>query len=203
MTQNIYCIGRNYRAHAEELGNEVPKSPVVFLATVSSLRSFEPAPIAFEDETFNFEAELVLKIARDHFLGEKMGKDSIEAIACGLDLTRREEQAKLKNKGLPWTTSKSFLGSTIVGEFFEVSKFHNLNSIKFDFYVNGKLRQSGDTSNMIFSFAAIINYLNTFSPLKKGDFIFTGTPSGVGEIIKNDKFEFHFLENNEVCKGQL
>lgn len=186
---NIYCIGRNYVNHAKELGNDIPTKPVVFLKTTASLRSFEEAEIAFSTETFHFEGELVLKVGKNHILGEKISHDSIEAIALGIDLTRREEQSELKKAGLPWTSSKSFKGSSILGTFHDLSLFDDLTKIKFEFYLNGELKQSGDTSLMLFSIEEIVNYLNSFSPLEKGDLIYTGTPEGVGEIRKGDKFK--------------
>ena len=203
MTQNIYCIGRNYRAHAKELGNEVPDIPVVFLVTSSSIRNFNDSQLAFANETFHFEGELILKVGKDHQLGENYCEDSIEALACGIDLTRRVEQSRLKEKGLPLTTSKSFFGSSIVGDFYPISKFESLDSIAFEFYLNGVLRQSGNTRDMLFSFREIINYLNSFSPLKKGDLIFTGTPEGVGEIIKGDDFKFVIPELKIIEQGKL
>lgn len=187
---NIYCIGRNYVKHAKELGNEVPHTPLVFLKSPSTQRSFSPIEMPFSNETFHFEGELVLRVFRDHILNEKFAKDSIDALAFGIDLTRREEQNKLKEKGHPWTTSKSFLGSAVVGNFYPWKRFKELSSIEYHFFLNEELKQVGNTQDMIFNFESIINYLNSFSPLKKGDLIFTGTPEGVGEIRKGDTFTF-------------
>ena len=154
---NIYCIGRNYADHAKELGNEVPDSPVVFLKTSSCLRGFERSEIAFTEETFHYEGELILQIGKDHTLGEDFSKDSIESIALGVDLTRRAKQSELKNAGLPWTVSKSFLGSAILGSFNSVSLFEKLENIQFEFYLNNELKQTGNTKNMLFSFESINN----------------------------------------------
>jgi fumarylpyruvate hydrolase len=109
----IFCIGGNYVKHAQELGNEVPSTPVVFLKAESSLYT---ASLAFSGETFHHEVEIILKIARDFKLNEKTSPIDIEAMALGLDLTRREVQNELKTKGLPWTTAKSFAGPTVVGK---------------------------------------------------------------------------------------
>lgn len=200
---SIYCIGRNYAKHAKELGNATPTRPLVFLKAPSSLRSFTPIEMPFSDETFHYEGELVLKIGRDHQLTEAFSSDSIDAIAFGVDLTRRTEQSKLKEKGHPWTTSKSFLGSALVGNFYDWSLFKDLDSIQYKFFLDDELKQQGDTKDMLFDFSTIITYLNTFSPVKKGDLIFTGTPEGVGEIRKNDHFRFEIPNLELLESGQL
>lgn len=189
---SIYCIGRNYAKHARELGNEVPTTPVVFTKTSSALRGFEQSQIAFSNETFHYEGELVLKIAKDHSLNELYSIDSIESIAFGIDLTRRQEQSYLKENGLPWVTSKSFLGSAIIGTFYDRILFDDLNNIDFEFFLKNEKKQIGNTSQMLFKFEDIINYINTFSPLNEGDLIMTGTPDGVGNIVVGDNFSFRF-----------
>ena len=199
----IYCIGRNYKKHAEELGNAIPTEPMIFLSSPIALRPLKEGDLAFSNETFHYEAELVLRIGYDHHLGEKFNKNSIESLSFGIDLTRRVEQTRLKEKGHPWTTSKSFLGSKPLGDFYPISQFKNLKKIKYNFYVEGSLRQAGNTENMIFSIEDIINHFNSFSPLKKGDLIFTGTPEGVGEIKKGVKFKFEFTELNIIEEGKL
>lgn len=200
---SIYCIGRNYINHAKELGNEVPSTPVVFTKTINSLRGFQSKPIAFENEIFHFEGELVLRIGKNHNLYELSSEQSIDAIAFGIDLTRRNEQQKLKEKGLPWVTCKSFLGSAIIGKFYSIDMFNDLENLSFQFFLNDTLRQSGNTKDMLFDFKMIINYLNTFSPLQKGDLIMTGTPEGVGEIVVGDKFSFKFPELEIIENGTL
>lgn len=200
---SIYCIGRNYKAHAEELGNKVPTSPLVFLVSETSLRGFEQSPIAFENEVFHYEGEIVLKIAKDHILNEKTSRDSIESLALGIDLTRRAEQTKLKSEGYPWTTSKSFLGSTIISPYIDISHFPDLKNIEYEFYLNNELKQKANTSHMIFDIQSLCDYINSFSPLKKGDLILTGTPQGVGEIRRGDRFRMSFPIQDIVEEGLL
>ena len=200
---NIYCIGRNYALHALELGNEIPERPLVFLKTPSSLRNFSPIEMPFSEETFHYEGELVLKIARDHRLNEQIQDDSIASLSFGIDLTRRAEQSKLKAKGSPWTTAKSFLGSAIVGTEYSWSLFKDLDSIEYQFSLNNEVKQMGNTKDMMFNFETIVKYLNSFSPLKKGDLIFTGTPEGVGEIRVGDQFDFEIPALSIKESGQL
>jgi 2-keto-4-pentenoate hydratase/2-oxohepta-3-ene-1,7-dioic acid hydratase in catechol pathway len=198
----IYCIGRNYVKHAQELKNEVPTSPLIFLKAESAIRSFAQAPIAFAQETFHYETELVLTFGKDLELGAPVTNGDIEFLSLGLDLTRREVQSELKSKGLPWTLSKSFAGSAILGKKYPFSTFADSSNIVFEFKLNGETRQRGESQHMIFSFLTICNFLNSFSPLCRGDLIFTGTPEGVGTFQRGDHFET-ILENQYSEKGQL
>lgn len=193
----IYCIGRNYANHAQELGNEIPAAPIVFLKAESSLRPLSHGVLAFSDEVFHHELELVLCMGRNLELGAKVQHTDIESIALGIDLTRRETQSELKNKGLPWTISKSFAGSAIIGQsrpYSEVSKSEN---ITFKLWVNDELRQVGETKHMIFPFLSLCNYINSFSSLRKGDLIYTGTPEGVGPARKGDRIETQFQDEEK------
>lgn len=199
----IYCIGRNYRKHAEELGNAVPEEPVVFLKAASALRGLQQSEMAFADETFHFEAELVLKIGRKVPLGMKAGWDDVSEVAIGIDLTRRGVQDELKKKGLPWTTAKSFKGSAIVGPFVGVREIGDLNRILFTFEVNGVERQRGDTSLMIFPVPVVLSYLASMNDLEVGDLVFTGTPEGVGEMRRGDRFSLKMVENERRFSGVL
>ncbi|HAZ11391.1 MAG: hypothetical protein A2X86_20070 [Bdellovibrionales bacterium GWA2_49_15] len=198
----IYCIGRNYVKHAHELGNEVPTSPLIFLKTENSLRGFAQSPLAFAEEVFHFEAELVLSIGQDLILGEEVTFKHIQGISLGIDLTRRQVQNELKAKGLPWTLSKSFVGSAILGKTYDFVSYSEQKNLTFRLKINGQERQRGDTQHMIFPFLTLCNYLNSFSTLKKGDLIYTGTPEGVGEIRRGDSFEMQ-LENETFEHGVL
>ena len=113
------------------------------------MRSFQESKIAFPKETFHYEGEVVLKVASDYKIGTSASLDMIESFALGIDLTRREKQSELK-KGLPWTVSKSFLGSAIVGEFQPKESFKNPESISFQLLLNGILKQNGNLKDMIF-----------------------------------------------------
>ncbi len=198
---DIYCIGRNYVEHAKELGNEVPTTPLVFLSTEGSLRSLQDGPVAFENEEFAYEAEFVVRVGKDHMINEQYSDESLDALTLGIDLTRRDNQTIMKDKGHPWTTAKSFLGSKLLGDFIvgvDLSKH-----LEFEFYLEGQLKQIGKTELMIFSIPQIVNYLNSFSPLKKGDLIYTGTPQGVGAIKKGEKFDLKINSLNFHQSGKL
>lgn len=202
--QNIYCIGRNYADHAKELQNPVPVGePVVFLKTSSSLRPLDAGPLAFSGDTFHHEAELVLRIGQHVTLGHKVGWEVVEAVALGLDLTRREIQTQLKTKGLPWTTAKSFAGSALVGPFIRTTDLEGRTDFEFSLTVNDKLTQSGDTKHMLFNVPTILTWLASFNVLLPGDLIFTGTPAGVGPIHKGDRFTLELKTPHHTWHGVL
>lgn len=193
----IYGIGRNYRAHAAEMGSAVPDRPVVFLKARAALRGLKPAPIAFADETFHHELELVLLLGRDVALGERPGWDAIEAVTLGLDLTRRPEQERCKAAGLPWTTSKSFAGSAIVAPFVPLGVIGDPLRTTFELKVGGVLRQHGTPTAMVFDVPSLLAFLASLAPLSAGDLVFTGTPEGVGPIRQGEAFQMS-LDTSEV-----
>jgi 2-keto-4-pentenoate hydratase/2-oxohepta-3-ene-1,7-dioic acid hydratase in catechol pathway len=201
--QTIYGIGRNYADHAKELNNPVPAQPVVFMKAPASLRALDQGPLAFPGEVFHHEAELVLLIDKLIPMGSLPTEDDVAAITLGLDLTRREVQAKLKEKGLPWTTAKSFAGSALIADFESRELVGALSSLGFTLTVNGELRQTGWTKDMLFTVPAILKFLTSLAPLLPGDIIYTGTPAGVGPIKKGDVFELAYCGRNKSFKGCL
>lgn len=190
--RNIYCVGRNYVEHALELNNPVPtETPVIFLKASSSLRSLDDAAHngAFADETFHFEAELVLLVGAHVPLGSlQPGRETecLQGFGLGLDLTRRGVQSELKKEGKPWTLAKSFAGSAVVGPMLRLDEPEVLADLGFSLAVNGERRQTGHVSQMLFDIPFQLRYLNSFAALLPGDLLFTGTPKGVGECRKGD-----------------
>ncbi len=184
----IYCIGRNYAAHAAELGNEVPEEPVVFLKAAGALRGLEGGAVAFPSETFHHETELVVLLGQDVPLGGDPGWSAVAAVAVGLDLTRRQVQAVCKEKRLPWTPSKSFAGSATVGPFVARSELVDPGALGFSLEVEGELRQQGDAARMLFDVPTLLRHLASLAPLYAGDLVFTGTPEGVGPLRVGDRF---------------
>ena len=188
MSGTIYCVGRNYAAHAAELGNQVPTEPLIFLKAASVLRGLDPEPVAFPDETFHHEAELVVRLGHEVPLGGQAGWSEIDAITMGLDLTRREVQSVCKEKRVPWTTAKSFAGSGVLAPWIPMTTA-GPPPYTFSLRVNETLRQQGTTENMVFSVPALLSYLAHLAPLRPGDLVFTGTPEGVGPLAVGDRFE--------------
>ena len=187
----IICIGRNYAAHIEELKNETPGNPVVFLKPDTALLK-NGAAFYYPDFSKNIhhEAELVLKINKEgKYIQKKFAHRYYEEIGLGIDFTARDLQDQCKAKGLPWEIAKAFNGSAPIGDFIPVSEIENLQSIGFHLSINGEIKQQGNTSLMLFNFDTIIEYVSQFFTLKKGDLIYTGTPAGVGPVKIGDRLE--------------
>lgn len=185
----VYAIGRNYAAHAKELGNAVPEDPVVFLKARTAVRGLAPAPVAFDGESFHHEVEVVLLVGRSVALGAQGGWSDVSAVALGLDLTRREVQNRCKEKGLPWVPAKSFAGSAVVGPFVPLAGVGDPDGISFSLEIGGALKQKGALTQMVFPVPVLLTYLASLAPLEPGDLVFTGTPEGVGPIRKGDLFK--------------
>lgn len=185
----IVCVGRNYSEHAKELGNEVPVKPVVFLKPNSAL-IFSGEKIIYPSysDDMHHEVELVLLIGNKTKNGNLAeAEDAISAYGVGLDMTLRDVQNKLKEKGHPWTVAKGFDTSAVVSDFIS-KKDHTLTlEENISLTVNGIKKQDEQLNKMIFSPAEIVEYLSSLMTLDKGDLIFTGTPKGVGKVNKGDK----------------
>lgn len=183
----IICIGRNYVDHAKELGNDVPKEPVIFMKPDSSvLPKNKPFFIPSFSENIQFECELLVRINR---LGKRIEKrfahKYYQEIGLGIDFTARDLQSKLKEKGLPWEKAKSFDGAAVIGKWFNKNDF-NLENLDFTLHKNDALVQTGNSSDMIFSIDELIAQVSQYFTLKIGDILFTGTPAGVGKVELND-----------------
>ena len=183
----IYCIGRNYRAHATELGNPVPAEPVVFLKARSALRGLASAPVAFGDETFHHEVELCVVLGCEVYEGDDADWSAIAAVGVGLDLTRRGVQDRCKERRLPWTPAKSFRGSAIVGPLLPREAIEP-DALSFTLHVEDEPRQHGEIGQMLFDVPTLLRHLASLAPLVPGDIVFTGTPEGVGPLRRGERF---------------
>jgi len=184
----IVCVGRNYAEHAKELGNEVPEFPLIFLKPASALISSNRNIIHPDfSEDLHHEVELVLLIdkkIKNATLEE--AEDSIAGYAVGLDMTLRDIQNELKKKGLPWTLAKCFDTSAVVSEFILKEEYKLAGNEIIALEVNDAVRQNSTLDKMIFSPAQIVEYISSKLTLESGDLIFTGTPEGVGRVIRGD-----------------
>ena len=185
----IICIGKNYSAHAEEMGSSVPKEPIFFLKPDSAiLPKRNPFYIPDFSEEIHYEIELIIKIKK---LGKSINleyaNDYYSEIGLGIDFTARDLQQKCKKEGRPWEIAKAFDQSAVISEKFIEIKL--LDEINFSLKKNGKIVQKSNFKEMIFSPNQIIHYVSKYMTLKIGDLIFTGTPSGVGPIKIGDKLE--------------
>ncbi|WP_299627625.1 fumarylacetoacetate hydrolase family protein [uncultured Tenacibaculum sp.] len=183
----IICIGRNYAKHIEELANEKPESPVIFLKPDSAIL---PKNIPFFIPTFSeeihYEVEVLVKINKvGKHISPKFAHKYYDTVGLGIDFTARDVQAKCKEKGLPWEKAKAFDGSAIVGQFFPKEEF-DLENLSFQLKKNEEIVQDGNTASMLWKIDELIGYVSQYFTLKKGDIIFTGTPAGVGKVQEND-----------------
>lgn len=184
----IICIGRNYAAHIEELGNEVPDDLVVFCKPNSAISEMLHS---HHEEALHYEGELSFVVI-DGELG---------GVGFGLDLTKRGLQSKLKKKSLPWERAKSFDGAALFGPFTGIPG--NLEDLSLALTVDGSLRQAGGVELMMYKPAIILRELKKFMTLEDGDIIMTGTPAGVGKVLPGEHFEGKVLAGNEVLSTNL
>jgi 2-keto-4-pentenoate hydratase/2-oxohepta-3-ene-1,7-dioic acid hydratase in catechol pathway len=184
----IICIGLNYRRHAMEMGRPLPAEPVVFLKPDSSiLKNNKPFFLPGFSTMIQYEAEIVLKISKlGKGVSSKFAHRYFDEVTIGIDITARDIQNRNSAAGLPWELSKCFDGAAPIGKFVPVISTGDLKNLDFRLEINDKIVQQGNTSDMIFGFNEIIAYVSKFFTLKTGDLIFTGTPSGVGPLKKND-----------------
>ena len=184
----IICIGRNYAKHIEELANEKPENPVIFLKPDSAiLLKNQPFFIPPFSNDIHYEVEILVKINKvGKYIDEKFAHKYYDEIGLGIDFTARDIQDKCKEKGLPWEKAKAFDGSAVIGEFIPKENLGDLNNLKFALHKNNELVQDGNTNAMLWKIDELIAYVSQFFTLKKGDVIFTGTPSGVGKVFEND-----------------
>ncbi len=178
----IFCVGRNYAAHAAEMGNEAPaeapfyftKSPGAVMASGGTLRY----PQATSD--LHHEVELVVALGPE---------GTVMAAGVGLDMTRRDLQAAAKDRNLPWDVAKDFDGSAVLAPMRAIDAVEEIEPWEISLTVNGALRQSGNTRDLIWSVPALLEHLATLYPLRPGDLLMTGTPAGVGAVEPGDRIE--------------
>lgn len=184
----IVCLGRNYKEHARELGNEVPEKPVVFIKPTSVV-IFNGDKIKYPSFSteMHHEVELVLLIGKkvkDASIDE--AEFAIVGYGVGLDMTLRDIQSKLKSNGHPWTIAKCFDTSAALSEFVLKDDYKLTMSEEIYLNVNNEERQREQLSKMIFKPAELVQYLSSLMTLEEGDLVYTGTPKGVGKVEKGD-----------------
>jgi 2-keto-4-pentenoate hydratase/2-oxohepta-3-ene-1,7-dioic acid hydratase in catechol pathway len=180
----VVCIGRNYVEHIKELNNETPEEPVFFFKPNSAIANELFFPKG--NNSCHYEAEISFVIE----------ENKIIAVAFGLDLTLREVQSKLKEKGLPWERAKAFDGAAVFSNF--VNFDGDISKLAIELYINNELKQKGDVSMMIYKPIEIIENLSTFSSFEDGDILMSGTPKGVGAFKIGDVFIGKILYDGNI-----
>jgi len=191
--RRVFCIGRNYAAHAREMGADPDRDPPFFFTkwaetVVPPDSSALPMAIAYPPQTANYhyEAELVVAIGRGgHNIDPVEAASHVFGYACGLDMTRRDLQSVAKAKGRPWDTGKNVEQSAPIGPIHATGGLMTSGAIALT--CNGEVKQSGDLSEMIWPVADVIAYVSRFYRLEPGDLIYTGTPEGVGPVVPGDR----------------
>lgn len=193
----IICIGQNYKAHIQELGMEIPKQPIFFCKPDTALLlKNRPFFLPNFSKEVHYETELVIKINRvGKHIQKEFAHSYYDEISLGFDFTARDLQREYSQAGLPWEICKSFDQSAALGRFIHKSELPAIQNINFGMTKNGQWAQQANTQDMLFDIDTIISYVSTFMTLKIGDYIFTGTPVGVGPVKIGDKLEA-FLEIN-------
>lgn len=195
----LICIGRNYVKHIEELANEKPEHPVVFLKPDSAiLLKKHPFVIPEFSKDVHYEVEILVKIKKiGKYIDKKFAHTYYDEIGLGIDFTARDLQSDLKAKGLPWEKAKAFDGAAVIGKWLSKNTFGNVDDIAFTLQKNGTVVQDGNTAQMLWKIDELISYVSQYFTLKIGDIIFTGTPAGVGPVAIDDKLK-GFIGNKEM-----
>lgn len=184
----LICIGRNYVDHIDELNNERPEEPVVFIKPDSAILPKEQDFYIPEfSNDVHHEVEVLVKIKKvGKHIAKEFAHKYYDEIGLGIDFTARDLQSKLKAKGLPWEKAKGFDGAAVIGNWLPKSRFKNVDNLDFLLSKNGQTVQKGNTALMLWKIDDIIAHVSTYFMLKKGDILFTGTPAGVGKVSPND-----------------
>ena len=191
--RRIYCVGRNYEAHAREMGHDPDREPPFFFSKPADAVVYVAPgetgqfPYPAQSKNVHFEMELVAAIGKaGKDIPVAQALDHVYGYALGLDMTRRDLQAEAKKLGRPWDTAKGFDRSAPLGPIHPVSKVGQVRKGAIWLTVNGAEKQRSDVSQLIWSVAETVAYLSTLFELHPGDLIFTGTPEGVGAVVKGD-----------------
>lgn len=185
----IFCVGRNYAAHAKEMGMEVDRGePIYFTKSSYTIaQSGETVPYPPGTSDYHHEMELVVAIGKPAFrIAEDDALSIVLGYACGLDMTRRDLQLAARDKGRPWDLGKNFENAAVMSEIVEVSECGHISSGNIRLTVNGEVRQDGDISDLIWSVPEVISDLSNYYHLEPGDLIYTGTPAGIGPVEPGD-----------------
>jgi 2-keto-4-pentenoate hydratase/2-oxohepta-3-ene-1,7-dioic acid hydratase in catechol pathway len=186
----VVCIGRNYAEHAKELDNPVPTEPILFIKPGSCVVPLEGGfSIPADRGSVHYEAEIVVLIGKplSKHPSEEEVLDAISGFAPGLDLTLRDLQSKLKEKGLPWERCKCFDGAAVIAPFISADTYPDLTDIDIRLTINGEVRQDGNSSHMLNPIVPMIQHMAANFSLQAGDLIMTGTPAGVGPFVAGDE----------------
>ena len=184
----IVCLGRNYHDHIRELGNEVPEQPVIFIKPATSIiGDGEAVVIPAYSSDCHHEVELAVLIGKwGKNIPEDAAMEHVAGYGVAIDLTLRDVQSELKEKGLPWEIAKGFDTACPLSDFVPAASITDPHNLRLSLQVNGEPRQDASTALMMRRIESIIQYMSTIFTLEEGDIILTGTPAGVGPVTGGD-----------------
>jgi fumarylpyruvate hydrolase len=190
--RRIFCVGRNYEAHAREMGGPIERDAPFYFTKASEHYVASGSTIAYPPGTknYHYEMELVVAVGKAGFqIPEAQALDYVFGYACGLDMTRRDLQSVAKEKQRPWDIGKDVEQSAVLGEIAPASDVGHPTHARIELRVNGETKQSSDISQLIHSVPAVIAHLSQYYHLQPGDLIYTGTPEGVGPVKPGDRLD--------------
>ncbi len=187
----VVCVGRNYAAHAREMDNEVPEAPLLFIKPATAIRPFATTlPLAARFGSHHYETEMTLLIgATLTCASPARAREAVVGIGIGLDLTRRDLQRELRQRGEPWERAKAFDGACILSPFAPCDPSLKLQDQRIRLWRNGALAQDGHSADMLFSARDLLVEISHTFTLLPGDVVMTGTPEGVGPLEHGDELE--------------
>lgn len=196
----IVCVGQNYAKHIAEMSAARPSDPVLFLKpSTAILEEGEKINLPQFSKEIHHEVELALLVGNQgSSIKANEWKSIIVGAAVALDLTLRDLQSEAKKKGLPWSVSKGFDGACPIGSFVPLSNIDNINNLEIELYKNDKLKQTGNTGQMLFPPDQLVSYISKIFTLEPGDIILTGTPAGVGPIYSGDMIKAKISDIGEI-----
>jgi fumarylpyruvate hydrolase len=186
----IFCVGRNYAAHAREMGFDPEREPPFYFnkTPCDLVASGATVPYPLGTQNYHYEMELVIALGQPAFrISVEDAQDAVWGYACGLDMTRRDLQIKSREMGRPWDFGKDFENAAVIGELVPASDIGHLRSGRISLSVNGQLKQNADLKDLIWSVPEIVANLSQYYHLQPGDLIYTGTPEGVGAVQPGDR----------------
>ncbi len=188
--RRIFCVGRNYADHAREMGGDPNREPPFYFTKSPDSIHLAGIDLPYPPATKNFhhEMELVVAIgAGAHDVASTAALDAVFGYAVGLDMTRRDLQNDAKEKGRPWDLGKSFEHAAVIGDIVQATICGHLAAGAITLSVNGAVKQTGDLADMVWNVPELVAHLSAFYHLGPGDLIYTGTPAGVGAVVRGDR----------------